>query len=291
MRNRAIHQFRAVLWGTFALALLCAAPAYAEIYRYVDEAGKVHYVESINKVPEQYRDQARPISGDKMPSYKGRKPTSRPGPAPVPSGRSTRSLLGDNQGRTQAYWCGERARIEAELKQVNGRLETLESRGPVNVDQAAGLKALYQIQQEIKKLKEQQATLEAELEELPNTVRKAGGNPGWVKGVSCPTDGPRTISEVGADADENEKQTREYWESLKKNLEEKRARIERSIERAESEVISNAGQEYDPVVAAQNDMLYEDLDQLRGDLAEVERELAELPAKAEAAGVPRSWVE
>lgn len=291
MRNRAIHQFRAVLWGAFALALLCAVPAHAEIYRYVDEAGKVHYVESINKVPEQYRDQVRPISGDKMPSYKGRTPTSRPGPAPVPSGRSTRSLLGDNQGRTQAYWCGERARIEAELKQVNGRLETLESRGPVNVDQAAGLKALYQIQQEIKKLKEQQAALEAELEELPNTVRKAGGNPGWVKGLHCPTDGPKTISEVGADADENEKQTREYWENLKKNLEEKRARIERSIERAESEVIANAGQEYDPVVAAQNDMLYEDLDQLRGDLAEVERELAELPAKAEAAGVPRSWVE
>ena len=296
MQNRARNRFwlasRALAWGLMLVLLAWAAPAHAELYRYVDEAGTVHYVESINKVPEQYRDQIKSIRGDKVPTYQGRTPSrGRNGPSPVPAGPSTRSALGDAEGRTQAYWCGERERISTELAEVTKRLDTLKSRGPVNTDQAAGLKALYEIQKEMERLTERQVELQSELDELPNTVRKAGGNPGWVKGVRCPTEGPKTIKEAGTGPTDEEIKTREYWEGLKKQLEERRAKIEQSIARAEGEISPNTGGEYDPVVAEHNNMLREDLDRLRGDLAQVERELSDLPRKAEAAGVPRSWVE
>ena len=296
MQIRAKHSRRpataGLFWGLLLAALVWAAPAHAELYRYVDDAGNVHYVESINKVPEQYREQIKAISGEKVQTYQGRTPTrGRNGPSPVPSGQSTRSALSDNEGRTQAYWCTERERISNELAEVTKRLDTLNARGAVNTDQAAGLKALYEIQAEIKRLTERQAELQTELDELPNTVRKAGGNPGWVKGVRCPTDGPKNIGEAGSGPTDEQLKTREYWEGLKKQLEDRRAKLEQSIERAEGEISPNTGAEFDPVVAEHNNMLREDLDKLRAELSQVERDLADLPRKAEAAGVPGSWVE
>lgn len=292
MQIRRQTPWRHALAGALLLVVGTVTPANAEIFRYVDEEGNTHYVESINKVPEQYRDQVRSISGQKMPSYQGRPPATDSSGASGSAPPAVRGIIGDNDGNTQAYWCTERERISQELEQVSSRLEVLESRGAVNVDQAAGLKALYEIQQEIAELKEKKATLQDELDDLPNRVRKAGGNPGWVRGVTCPTSGPTSVkSDPNGGPSPEELKSREYWEGLKKQLETNREKIKQSIARAQSEVTGNAGGEYDPVVAAQNKMLNEDLARLQGELARVERDLADLPNRAAAAGVPRSWVE
>ena len=46
------------------VALTVAAPAGAEMYRYVDETGNTHFVDSLDNVPPQYLNQIEDISAD-----------------------------------------------------------------------------------------------------------------------------------------------------------------------------------------------------------------------------------
>ena len=43
-----------------ALLLVSAVPCYAQSFNYIDEAGTVHFVESLSEVPPRYRDQVVP---------------------------------------------------------------------------------------------------------------------------------------------------------------------------------------------------------------------------------------
>jgi predicted aspartyl protease len=42
----------------WAVCLFTGSPAWAEFYKYIDKAGKLHYVDEIWKIPEEYREQA-----------------------------------------------------------------------------------------------------------------------------------------------------------------------------------------------------------------------------------------
>lgn len=57
-------------WLLVALlsVLLSPADGRAQIYRWVDEGGSVHYSEGIDSVPERFRPQARPLSFRKPPA-------------------------------------------------------------------------------------------------------------------------------------------------------------------------------------------------------------------------------
>ena len=77
-------------------ALLLSAPALAaEVYRWVDEAGKTHYGDT---VPERYKANARPVSGERVTvvpgvsreavakeAAKARPAAAPPAPAPAPA--------------------------------------------------------------------------------------------------------------------------------------------------------------------------------------------------------------
>lgn len=60
------------LWRLFLVALLGISQAQGEVVRYTDNSGRTHYVESAERVPEQYRSQlngAKPLPGiTKLPS-------------------------------------------------------------------------------------------------------------------------------------------------------------------------------------------------------------------------------
>ena len=49
--------------GLAAAAILFAAAAGGEIYRYTDDRGRLHFVEDLTRVPPRYRDRARPATG------------------------------------------------------------------------------------------------------------------------------------------------------------------------------------------------------------------------------------
>ena len=61
-----------LLLATFLQLLFCWSPSQAEVVRYTDDTGRTHYVESEERVPEQYRSQlkgAKPLPGiTKLPS-------------------------------------------------------------------------------------------------------------------------------------------------------------------------------------------------------------------------------
>lgn len=78
-----------VLPSLTVVSLLLALPAVAEIYRWTDEQGRMHFSQSLNQVPPRYRAQAEaaaktPIPGDAAPRVQtytnDREPAGRPAP-------------------------------------------------------------------------------------------------------------------------------------------------------------------------------------------------------------------
>ncbi len=69
---------RMLLAGWLLGALLFPSGAWAQIYRWVDERGGVHYSEGIDSVPERYRTQAVPLSYRNLPATSEPKPPDRP---------------------------------------------------------------------------------------------------------------------------------------------------------------------------------------------------------------------
>jgi hypothetical protein len=69
---------------SFLGMLLLPSVALAQVYRWVDEQGKVHYSEGLNSVPPQYREAAKPIEFPKAP------PPPPPAPAPEKTGDETK---------------------------------------------------------------------------------------------------------------------------------------------------------------------------------------------------------
>ncbi len=74
--------------AVLALGLFLAAPAVAEILRYTDDAGNVHFVESVHEVPARYRDRVGAPSGgnySRVETSGGLHPGAPVEPAPEPA--------------------------------------------------------------------------------------------------------------------------------------------------------------------------------------------------------------
>lgn len=64
----------------FIVLALLPGPAFAQIYRWVDERGTVHYREGLAGVPERYRSQALPLPFSKSPLTPAAKEPTAPQP-------------------------------------------------------------------------------------------------------------------------------------------------------------------------------------------------------------------
>jgi hypothetical protein len=69
---------RRAVAGALLAVLLGAAPAAAQIYRWTDSAGVIHFTTNPDRIPEEYRDAVRAIDASRPPS-------EVPPPAPTPS--------------------------------------------------------------------------------------------------------------------------------------------------------------------------------------------------------------
>lgn len=69
---------RLLVAGWLVAALLFPGGAVAQIYRWVDDGGGVHYSEGIDSVPERYRARARPVPYERSPSPPESKPREAP---------------------------------------------------------------------------------------------------------------------------------------------------------------------------------------------------------------------
>ena len=90
---------------TFLLATLFAAPAPAEVYRYTDSSGELHYVDEIAKVPKKYRKQlenARPLADNSITA-------STPAPRRPEQTQPQAATAAHSDARVEVYltsWCG-----------------------------------------------------------------------------------------------------------------------------------------------------------------------------------------
>ena len=78
-----------------AALLAVAGPARAEIYRWTDAQGRIHFTERIEQVPPEHRNAARESASasraaDRVHTYSG-SPTDRPA-APAPGRRPARRV-------------------------------------------------------------------------------------------------------------------------------------------------------------------------------------------------------
>lgn len=76
---------RRTVAGALVAALLSAAPAAAQIYRWTDSADVVHFTTNPDSIPEEYRDSVRVIDASRPPGES---------PSPPPPSSSTIPLAG-----------------------------------------------------------------------------------------------------------------------------------------------------------------------------------------------------
>ncbi|MCM2358304.1 MAG: DUF4124 domain-containing protein [Geobacteraceae bacterium] len=98
---------RLIVLFVAVLLAVCSGAALAEIYRYTDSKGELHFVDDIAKVPQKYRRQlenARPLADistvDATPA-----PQRRPAEEPPPPRQSASS----GSAKVEVYltsWCG-----------------------------------------------------------------------------------------------------------------------------------------------------------------------------------------
>lgn len=285
---------------TAVLVVGGAAPASAELWKYKDKDGQIHYVDSKLKIPLQYRDQAEAIGGEAVNTYKApRAPAEEPAAERAGGTEApTRMTPTDNMGRTKYYWCAERVRLEKEIADLESRKEELNSLGAVTlggnpfgggpagptgpgggVPAAGGFggpKAIYEIQSELKQIDEALVSARAKLDELPNTVRKAGGVPGWVKGTSCPTNGPFYVVKERAPAGQEER----FVESRMSELSARRAELKADLERYKKSKVETFG-DYNPPIVGWNDYVERRIAGIQEELARIEQQLGGLEERAE----------
>ena len=70
--------------GLLLAVALLPGVAIAQMYRWVDERGAVHYTEGLDSVPERYRPQARPLHFPKAPPAPAKPETPSPGVTRIP---------------------------------------------------------------------------------------------------------------------------------------------------------------------------------------------------------------
>ena len=120
------------LWlfgGMLAVSPLLAPPASADIYRWEDESGVIHFTDDLSAVPAKYKAKAREIQ--KTPPEAGKPsvstvgappPSSRPDPSssprPADGGTLDRPVLPQDDDATQAEKL--RAKIDAKERFVRG---------------------------------------------------------------------------------------------------------------------------------------------------------------------------
>ena len=113
--------------GMLAFSTLLASPASADIYRWEDESGVIHFTDDLSTVPAKYRGKAREIQ--KTPPKAGRPsvstmgaPSSPPGPSLSPEavGRRDARSTGAPAGRRRHAAEKLRAKIDAKERFVRG---------------------------------------------------------------------------------------------------------------------------------------------------------------------------
>ena len=176
----------------FAGVLFLSLPAYADVYRWVDENGIENFTDAEWNIPEKYRKKAvvtrekktappseAPAQVNGLPDEEMKKESSAPrGPL-------------DNDGHDEAWWRGrvdalknKKADLEKELVDIEAKIGQASDKARI----AAMGRSAEQQQDQVKllirrdEIRKEIADIDYQLETgLPDEARRAGALPGWLR--------------------------------------------------------------------------------------------------------------
>jgi hypothetical protein len=97
------------------LSIFIATPVFAQVYKWVDEKGSVHYTDDVTKIPEKYRPRTEQIqipeekSGARMEG--------------APSSGKKEEAYRDRLGRGEEYWKGRVDEWKKKLRTAEEKME------------------------------------------------------------------------------------------------------------------------------------------------------------------------
>lgn len=171
-------------------ALFAAAPARADLWRWVDAQGNVNITQDPGEIPQEYRDKATAVTqkkeGADAPSEKGAKtgesaaPESKRKPQAAPGGAAAVEPARNPLANDRAYWEGRAKEIKLQIKEQEDKIAEL---------RATRSKATQQYAHTLRQMRMGTAEAEKKIEslrkqltiDLPAEARAVGANPEWVK--------------------------------------------------------------------------------------------------------------
>ncbi|MGQ9646655.1 MAG: DUF4124 domain-containing protein [Thermodesulfobacteriota bacterium] len=167
------------------ITLLTAALSHAEVYKWVDEKGSVHFTDDMTQVPEKYRRGIQEVGVDEEKVIATKEESQSP-----PT-RQT-DLPKDRLGRGEDYWRGRVEEWRQKLQSLQEKLEGLrvkynEFTEKFNASKSSVERALIrndreQIRSEMEVLKVQIAEAKEMLEKkIPEEASLYKARPEWVK--------------------------------------------------------------------------------------------------------------
>ncbi len=168
----------------FAFALLAASGAGAEVYRWTDARGTVHYSSDLNEVPVAQREAARAGAGATGRGAVMRiEAKPRPQPAAAPLAAAPVPQLEETYGgRNESSWRAEATKYRTAIAQLEQQAETCTAgkfpwsagaRGRTGADPSAD-DACGRIQSELEMNRRWQ-------ERFEETAHAVGVPPGWLR--------------------------------------------------------------------------------------------------------------
>ena len=176
--------------AVLAAACLLAATAAAEVYRWTDPQGKVHYTSDLSRVPEAQRDAAKASAGEakggavmrieSRPPAKPAVPAATPEGAPAGPPQPAEEVYG---GRDESWWRSEAAKFREAIERLEVQTEqctagefrwSAGAGGRAYDEESAEADACGRIQSELQMNRRWQETLE-------ENAHRAGVPPGWLR--------------------------------------------------------------------------------------------------------------
>ncbi len=186
-----------------AALLVTASPTYAEpadqtgkqgeqkqeaqknyLYQWTDEKGVVHISDSLDKVPEKFRENAKKL--ESAPGTSGVESQRRPGYMTAPSGYSEEEREADRKEEWQERMKAAKQKLAnaeqryTELEQKRDQL--LRSWGGPASGHLEGREEADRIDQEMKQVQQEINDARNQIEVvIPDEARRAGVPPGWLR--------------------------------------------------------------------------------------------------------------
>lgn len=172
------------------LLFIVPATASAEFYRWVDRDGKEFYSNEKDKIPAEYRSQAKPVEVHEERVSVGSQPAA--GNAKPAAGSAKPAVVAehkDKYGRGEAYWRQRASKLRRELQALQDDHDLLvkqekdDEGKPTRSTSKKSTKKSHTARDNKKaRLEKDIARKQHQIDvELPDEARKADAYPGWLR--------------------------------------------------------------------------------------------------------------